>query len=159
MASEWTWIQGFDLDDEKVAAAGQAAARLGDAAGSRAIAFQAGDLRSFDFPLADTVFAFDVLHYLSGDDQRAVVAQLSGCLAPGGRLLIRETNQDGGIGAGLAASFERVGKWLGINRGVTLDFRQPGALEADLRAAGLTVEKRAPQGALQNVLLIATRSA
>lgn len=158
IASEWTSIQGFDLDDDKIVAARQAAAGLGDTTGSRAIAFQAGDLRNFDFPVADTVFAFDVLHYLSGEDQRAVVAKLSGCLAPGGRLLIRETNQDGGMGAGLAASFERVGKWLGINRGVTLDFREPGALEADLLASGLTVEKRAPQGALQNVLLIATRS-
>lgn len=156
--SEWTSLHGFDLDEDKIVAARQAAARLSEVVGPRAIAFQAGDLRSFDFPLADTVFAFDVLHYLSGEDQRAVVAKLAVCLAPGGRLLIRETNQDGGIGARLAASFEHVGKWLGINRGVTLNFREPGALEEDLRAAGLTVDKRAPQGALQNVLLIATRS-
>ncbi len=157
LAGDGSSLHGFDLDEDKVAAASRAAATLSETAGLAATEFQAGDLRSFEFPEVDTAFAFDVLHYLSGEDQKRLVEKLASCLAPGGRLLIRETNQEGGFGASLAASFERVGKWLGINRGVTLEFREPGALEQELRACGLEVEKRSPKGALQNVLLIATR--
>ncbi len=159
LGGEWSSLQGFDLDEDKVSAASLAATQLSETGELAATEFHSGDLRSFEFPEANTVFAFDVLHYLSGDDQKALVARLAHCLAPGGRLLIRETNQEGGLGASLAAGFERVGKWLGINRGVTLEFREPGALEEELRACGLEVEKRSPRGALQNVLLIATRRA
>jgi SAM-dependent methyltransferase len=157
VTAQLTSLRGFDLDAEKIEAARQASDALNETAALMPRTFQAGDLRTFEFPLSNTVFAFDVLHYLSAEDQGLLVQRLSECLAPGGKLLIRETNQDGGFGAKVAAGFERVGKMLGINRGVTLVFREPGALEAELRGYGLQVEKRAPKGALRNVLLIAAR--
>lgn len=150
-------VFGFDHDSAKVDAGRCAAAELCDLSRSDAPRFSSDDASQHDYVKADTIFLFDVLHYLSEEEQSMLVGSLASALRPGGHLLIRETNQSGGVGAWVAAQFERFGRMLRVNRGKQLVFRMPGTLERELRTLGLEVSRSDPRGPLRNELVIANR--
>lgn len=140
-------LVGVDLDASKVEVA-RAAARGQDAT------FHAGPVEGFEVPPADTILLLDVLHYLPPEARRSVLERARQSLAPGGRLLVRETNTDG-LGARLARLLERVGARLGVNRAEQLSFSPIEEAEAELGRLGLRLESREARGALDNVLLVA----
>ncbi|HEV2853215.1 MAG TPA: DUF2062 domain-containing protein [Thermoanaerobaculia bacterium] len=58
-----------------------------------------GDLRNLrdgELPIAGTILLLDVLHYLPAADQEALLSRAAASLAPGGVLLIRDADADGG---------------------------------------------------------------
>jgi SAM-dependent methyltransferase len=65
------------------------------ALGSRAQVLQA-DIRSVDFGSADAVVMLDVLHYVAGAAQRAVLQRVRAALPEGGLLLLRVGNAGAG---------------------------------------------------------------
>lgn len=74
-------VTGLELVQRDV---DRARTALGDAA-----EFVCGDMRSAAFPEADVAVLLDVLHYVSADDQDAVLAKVRRALSPGGVLLLR----------------------------------------------------------------------
>lgn len=56
-----------------------------------------GDIRTADFGRPDTVVILDVLHYLDYAAQEDVLARVRDALLPGGRLLMRVGDGDGGL--------------------------------------------------------------
>jgi SAM-dependent methyltransferase len=56
-----------------------------------------GDIRVADFGAADAVVILDVLHYIEADAHRALLARVHHTLAPGGLLLLRVGDADGGL--------------------------------------------------------------
>ena len=56
-----------------------------------------GDIRNVDLPACDAIVILDVLLYLSRNEQAAMLARCADALAPGGLLLLREADADGGL--------------------------------------------------------------
>ena len=56
-----------------------------------------GDIRDADLPACDAIVILDVLLYLSRSEQEAMLARCADALAPGGLLLLREADADGGL--------------------------------------------------------------
>ncbi len=63
-------------------------AQARDALGADAV-FVCGDMRSVDFPAADTVVILDALHYIETIEQDAVLERVRDALGDGGRLVLR----------------------------------------------------------------------
>lgn len=138
-----------DTDDKKLAAARAAA-------GTDAVVRQA-DARQASLRDLDTVLMIDLLHYLPLDDQNALLERAADALPPGGQLVIRDV--DGAApGARLGRWFERLGRWLAINRGPTLAFRPMSEVAAYLRGMGLSVRIGRAGVLLGNQLLVAQRA-
>lgn len=78
-----------------------------------------GDIRSVPLPSCDAIVILDVLLYLRPDEQAAVLARCVDALVPGGILLLREADADGG----LPFQITRWAEWIaGAARG---HWRQP----------------------------------
>lgn len=90
-------------------------------------------------PAVDAVLAFDVLHMISADEQQSLVARFVSALEPGGVILVREADADGGW----RFSLVRLGNQLkGIATGnwrQRLTFRTSAEWTALFERAGLTV--------------------
>jgi SAM-dependent methyltransferase len=56
-----------------------------------------GDIRSVPLPPCDAIVILDVLLYLRPDEQATVLARCADALVPGGILLLREADADGGV--------------------------------------------------------------
>lgn len=150
---------GFDHDAEKIAAANLASK------GELGAHFRQGDLASvasesppFQGESTESILLIDVLHYLDEKSQLAALRALCRQLAPGGYLLLRETNH-GSWGSKLARFFERWGRYLGINQGAQLTFLSPDELQRALEKGGLQVERHSGKGVLDNVLLVGHKRA
>jgi uncharacterized protein (DUF2062 family)/SAM-dependent methyltransferase len=73
-------------------------ARLAQQALGPAVEVLSSDARTIMPREADAVLFFDVLHMMPVEDQERVIAAASNALLPGGTLLIREADRDGGWG-------------------------------------------------------------
>jgi len=146
-----TAIEGFDFDARKVAAAQLAA-------GSDAT-FRVGDALTSPFPRVDAVLLFDVLHYLTPEQQRSVLEHAASGLAPGGRLLVRELDKREGWGSAIGQWFEKVATKSGYNRARGLAFRPVRELLAQLQGLGFDcrVHTQRTLWSSANVLVVATR--
>lgn len=82
-------IHGIELMPRDVERARNA---LGDAA-----SFEVGDMCKADFGKVDTVVILDVLHYVNIEAQNDVLRRVRDALSPGGRLLLRVGDADGGL--------------------------------------------------------------
>lgn len=103
-------VWGVDVDAERVARAAVTASP-GDA-------YRVGDARTVVLPGdAAAVTCFDTLHYLTADEQAAVVGRMIAALAPGGVLLVREAEPGQGWTSRWTAASERVFVWLGRHQG------------------------------------------
>jgi SAM-dependent methyltransferase len=82
-------VRGIELMDSDVQRAHTA---LGKSCG-----VAQGDIRTADFGKVDAVVILDVLHYMDEAAQRAVLRRVRAALAPGGLLLLRVGDADGGL--------------------------------------------------------------
>jgi SAM-dependent methyltransferase len=57
-----------------------------------------GDLRELVLPRCDVVLLFDVIHLMTRPEQDLLLARIRDALAPGGLLIVREADADGGWG-------------------------------------------------------------
>ncbi len=133
---------GFDWDPAKTATARAAAAGCAD--------FETADLRSPPTRPTDTILLFDVLQYLSTNEQRTLLQTLIASLRPGGRMLLRTSDRGQGWQARFSHLLERCGRTLGVNRSHVLTFRPSGELRTDLESLGLVV--RCAEGGRSSLL-------
>lgn len=119
------------------------------------------DLAEYEPPPSDAFVLLDVLHYLDGDVQEALLRRAARALRPGGILLVREADADGGLRFQATRVAERLSAWVRRDRGRRFRYRSRAEWERLLAAAGLAVETE-PMGAgtpYANVLLRARRPA
>jgi len=83
-------------------------ARLAQRALGPAVEVLSSDARTFMPREADAILFFDVLHLMSAEDQEQMIATASDALLPGGTMLIREADRDGGW----QFTVVRLGNWL-----------------------------------------------
>jgi len=99
-----------------------------------------GDIRRADFGAADAVVILDVLHYMEGPDQDAVLRRVRDALAAGGVLLLRVGN----AGAGLPFRFSNWVDWtvaLARGHGATrFHCRSVAQWRSALEALGFAVQ-------------------
>lgn len=124
--------RGFELMARDVARAHRA---LGADCG-----VQQGDIRSAEFGAADAAVIFDVLHYMSPEDQDAVLRRVRDALSPGGVLLLRV----GDAAAGLPFRLSNWVDWtvaLARGHGATrFHCRSVAQWRTALEALGFTVQ-------------------
>jgi SAM-dependent methyltransferase len=118
---------------------GRVASLAASAAGLPIQALQ-GDMTRYEIPACDGVALVDVLHYLDGPAQEDLLARAAAALGPGGVLVLRDPDPDGGLRFQLARLHERVATGLGLTRATLGRYRPAGAWETLLRVHGLRVE-------------------
>ena len=103
------------------------------------------DLRTADFPVADTVLLLDVLHYLPAADQDALLAKAVAVLQPGGVLLIRDADAAAGWRFLLTRLQERFSALLRRHGKQRFAYRSAAEWMEALQGLGLTVDTQ-PMG-------------
>lgn len=85
-----------------------------------------GDIRDVDYGTPDAVVILDVLHYNDYASQERILARVRAALVPGGLLLMRIGDADGGLGFTLGKAVDqtvalaRRGRWVALQcRGLT----------------------------------------
>lgn len=146
-------VLGLDWDLRKLRRARRAAAGLAN------VQFVRADIRRPAVVQSGTVLLLDVLHYHPPAEQDALLAAAAALLAPGGRLWLRDLDAAAGWRAKATRAQERLARFLGWHRGVTLHFRPATELSTVLHAVGLhpTVEPSWQGTPFGNVLITATR--
>jgi SAM-dependent methyltransferase len=142
---------GIDWDAAKIAIASEAAHSL-------PARFEHADVRHAPIPSADTVLLVDILHYLSGDEQDALLRDSA--RAARERVIVRDFDNEAGAKSWLTRSWEWTTTIAGYNRGAAGRAPRPfGAIEQMLAAEGFNVtrEQCSARG-LSNVLLVARRA-
>jgi len=149
-------VLGLDWDVAKLERARRAAVEAGAA---ERLDFCAADLRTDAYPAAGTLLMLDVLHYNPLEVQDAMLRRAARSLRPGGRLFLREVDAGPGWRSRLTRVQERIGRWVGFNRGATLCYRRADSIEAVLRDEGLTTRRSESWDGtpLANVLIEAWR--
>ncbi len=127
-------LVGVDHDERRVAQA-RAAQR-----GEERRELRVGDLREVELPRAGLITCLDVLHYMPPAQQDAALARLAGLLPPGGRLLVRDGQADGGLRSTLLRWSETIAVAVGRHRGDGVFFRPAAELRSLLEGLGLAVE-------------------
>jgi SAM-dependent methyltransferase len=125
-------VDGFDWDPTKIESATRAAGHDGH--------FVTADLREPPLHATDTVLLFDVLHYLSAEDQRRLLGRCFAALRPGGYLLLRDVDKNHGLFAVLTRLCEHIGTRLRMNRSAQLVFRSSEEIRRELFAIGFELE-------------------
>lgn len=135
-------LVGVDVDEEKVAVARAALARR--PALERA-EVRVGSLEAVPEGDVDVVVLVDVLYLLGAERQRALVHDLAGRLAPGGRLVVKLGAPTPRWKARLSTLQEEVAtRVVRITRGREGDLRDPDPAELGrwMASAGLSVHQR-----------------
>jgi uncharacterized protein (DUF2062 family)/2-polyprenyl-3-methyl-5-hydroxy-6-metoxy-1,4-benzoquinol methylase len=148
-----TKLGGFDLDERKIEVARHAA--RGEAA------FEVADLARAELSSFDTLLLVDVLHYLSEAAQARLLERAARALAPGGRMLIRETDGAKRRSGLFTRAAERLARLTGWHRGnQALCFLPLAELVTKLEALGLrTRTLDASHGTpFSNQLIVAEKS-
>lgn len=142
-------VHGIELMPRDVA---RARAALGDAA-----EFVVGDVAGTPFPVVHRAVILDVLHYMPIVDQDRVLARVKQSLAPGGRLLLRVGDAEGGFGFRYSNWVDHVVTWCRGHRLGQLYCRPLRTWIDVLRDLGFEVRTQPmSQGTMfANVLLIA----
>ena len=129
-------LVGVDFDAPKIAAANRALKRAQISQPvMRAWQFKVEDVTQLNEGVFDTIFLFDVLHYLDATQQVILAQALAERLSPGGRLYFRDTGS--GLGGRINFLIEKLIRRLGIMKGHTLNFRTSDQLTSLWRDAGL----------------------
>jgi len=125
---------GCDLDARRIDAAREALAGMN-------AQLSVADVRNFEFPQASLIFIFDVLQYLTGPEQLALLQRCASGLAPGGKLIFRIPDRGSKATSRLSMTFDKLIFFLGKNRS------GPVVLSADeysgaLSGTGLQISRR-----------------
>jgi uncharacterized protein (DUF2062 family)/predicted RNA methylase len=145
-----TKVTGFDWDAAKVKDAEKAAQGL-DAS------FEVGDARARDVAPCDTALLVDVLHYLTADEQDALLVRAA-CAARK-RVLVRDLDPDRGFRSFLTRAQEAVTTAVRFNRGARVLVRPIACMTRSLEKEGfdVVVEPCWEGTPFANVLVIGTR--
>jgi uncharacterized protein (DUF2062 family)/SAM-dependent methyltransferase len=154
-----TTAWGVDWDGAKIAAAAKAAAATPDDGAALPITFCAGDARTAEPPLSDTVLLIDLIHYFKIEEQDAILRRAAAAVRPGGLLLVREADTERGLRSLATLLEELLFTALRFNRGERVRLRPAREIVARLEEAGLSCEIRPAWGKtpFSNVLVIGTR--
>ncbi|MDO8771612.1 MAG: class I SAM-dependent methyltransferase [Burkholderiaceae bacterium] len=90
----------------------------------------------------DAIMMIDFLHYFSPEEQDSMIRQALVNLHPGGRLLVREVNQQVGLISKLNQLYEKVATLTGFTQSNAIDalnFRSQSGWEAAFTAHGFKV--------------------
>ena len=112
---------GIDYDADKVAAARKSAVA------PERMTSELRNILDGEFPPADTVLLIDVLHYWPPADQEAILRKAHNCLKQGGRLVMRESCQDGSVKSRAVRLAEIFSTAIGHNKsrhGVIMNTRE-----------------------------------
>ena len=125
---------GCDLDARRISAARKAFTSMN-------AEFSICDVRHFEFPQVSLIFIFDVLQYLEGPEQLALLQRCASGLAPGGKLIFRIPDRGSKATSRLSMTFDKLIFFLGKNRS------GPVVLSADeysgaLSGTGLQISRR-----------------
>lgn len=117
-------------------------ARVARAALGSAARIESGDAADVPLPPAHAILLLDVLHYLSREDQERLLRRVAEALEPGGAVLIREADADGGWRFWMTRAAERLcalarGHWR-----QRFHYRSAGAWCRLLESHGLEVVER-----------------
>lgn len=150
-----TRVHGLDWDEGKIAAAREAAA----CDPSLAVTFAVADAADAELTPADTVMLIDVIHYLTLEEQDALLARAAAAVRPGGRLVVREADTERGLRSWMTLAEETLFTALRFNRGARVKFRPARTIVRELEAAGLVCEVQPAWGGtpFSNVLVIGRR--
>lgn len=145
-------IHGIDWHESKVRIA--RAAAVDPAVPS---SFEASDVRVAALPSADTILLIDLLHYLTPEEQDALLARAA--TSARRRILVRDVDPERGSSSALTRSWEWVTTFLGWNRGARVSPRSFTELSSVLESHGFRVEREpCTTRGLSNVLLVARRT-
>lgn len=86
MLSEERTLLGIDYDEEKIAVANHNFSRTGR------IRFECADAMTYDLPRSDVFVLSDMLHYLNHESQEELLTRCVRGLAPGGMIVVRDSN-------------------------------------------------------------------
>jgi 2-polyprenyl-6-hydroxyphenyl methylase/3-demethylubiquinone-9 3-methyltransferase len=137
-------VAGIDPDPRKI---DWARASIGRLPNTRFEAVTVDDLAAREPGTFDTVTVADVLYLLPPDAWGAFLASCHRLLVPGGRLLLKEAEDDGSWRARKALLQERLMVRLGRTRASGgLGFQPRARTEDALRVAGFEVEEVLPLG-------------
>jgi SAM-dependent methyltransferase len=119
--------------------------------------FEQGDFRTFELPACDTALLVDVLHYMTPEEQDAVLLRTA--RAARSRVFLRELDPDRGWRSAVTRFQETVTTGLGVNAGARLVFRPIAEYTRILEGEGYRVEIEPAWGGtpFSNVLVIARR--
>lgn len=102
--------------------------------------FVQGDMCQADFGRADTVVILDVLHYVKPELQDEVLRRVRSALAPGGRLLLRIGDADGGFPFRISKLVDQLVFFARSGSFCTLHCRSLRHWKEALAALGFSVE-------------------
>ena len=94
-------LSGCDLDARRIGAARAAFTGMN-------AELSVGDVRQFELPQASLIFIFDVLQYLAGPEQRALLRRCASALAPGGKLIFRIPDRGAKTTSRLSMAFDKL---------------------------------------------------
>lgn len=123
-------LRGFDHDARRIEVARQAARDIAT--------FEVANLTTAELRDFDTLLLVDVLHYLRLDEQDALLARAVQALAPGGTILIRDTDPARRRSGLFTRQAERLARVLSWHQSAQpLCFRPLTEIVARLEALGL----------------------
>ena len=143
-------VSGFDWDGAKVDDATRAAEGL-------AASFAEGDVRTREVPPCDTALLVDVLHYLTDEEQDALL--LRAARAARRRVIVRDIDPDRGWRSAMTRAQEALTTSERWNRGQRVRVRPIASIERMLEAEGFEVTVEPCWGAtpFANVLVVGRR--
>jgi uncharacterized protein (DUF2062 family) len=143
---------GFDWDGAKVKDATRASVGL-------AASFEEGDLRTHAVAPCDTALLIDVLHYLTDDEQDALLARAA--RAARARILVRDLDPDRGWRSAVTRAQEAITTAARYNRGARVRVRPIACILRALEAEGFDAEVEPCWGStpFANVLVVGRRRA
>ncbi len=145
-------VTGFDWDEAKVRDARSAAEGM-------AVDFAVGDVRSQELAACDTLLLIDVLHYLTIEEQDALLLRAAEAVRDArGRILVRDLDPDRGWRSKVTRVQEAITTSLRFNRGARVQLRPMRELQRVLEGAGfaVTIEPCWGSTPFANVLLVGT---
>ena len=143
--------RGIELSERRVRAARIA---LGDAQVIQ------GDLRELELPQCSAIVMLDVLFYLAKEEQKRLIDKAAGALAPGGLLLVRETDAGGGFAFAMSRWSERFAAILRGEFRQQTHYRSAADWIGELEGRGFSVESQPmSEGTpFSNVLFVARKA-
>lgn len=146
-----TRVLGFDWDKDKIE---EATLASGDDARLR---FWVGDTRTEEIPACDTVLMLDVLHYLTDEEQDALVVRAAKSARH--TIVIRELDPDRGWRSTMTRMQEGITTFFRYNVGARVRIRPISAVTERLTSQGFAVRVEPSWGGtpFANVAVIARR--